>query len=126
MTPVQYATLLVVIAVLVVEAMWMQRNPTKWYYAASITFLALHAFVFYAVLMIDADIIDLNANGTLPLFTYWSSVLRLHSFITILSLEAARLPLSKLTAALPISTQKLYEPLRKIVKAILRDKDDEN
>lgn len=97
MSMIQFTTWIVVVVTLIADAIWVSRNKSKWYYSISIVVLSLHAFIFYLAVYIDGigfiDIHDLFYNKAL--FSDWSSILRLHSFITICSMELARIPAPK-------------------------------
>lgn len=86
--PIQWMSSIVVLGILIV--VYLQSRSRKslearlWLLPMAIW--ALHSLVFYSVLTIDR-------LGLAPLeisYTTWSSILRLHGYITVLGYEATR------------------------------------
>jgi hypothetical protein len=88
-TPIQIVSLLVAIVIIIIQIMWAIRNKERFYYVVPMISLSLHVVVYYTIVLMHEY--THGNDATLPFFTIWSSVLRLHSLLTILSLEVYRL-----------------------------------
>ena len=76
---VQFISIAIISAVLVIEIVWAFRNRDKWRWAVPITLWMMHAFVYYIFVIAGAQFVH-----------DWSPILRLHGYISILILEANR------------------------------------
>jgi hypothetical protein len=82
-TTLQIVSLVMVIITLIYGILSMRRYPKIAWMILSFLSLPIHALIFY-IALIYVDIKDLVYD--VPIFTTWSSGLRFHSTITVLSL----------------------------------------
>lgn len=91
---VQTATSLVILFLLVQNIRWMLMNRARFVYGMPIFLLVIHGLTFYGYnLLIRWDILLHPVIS--PFFTYWSSALRLHEFMTLALMEGLRVSFSK-------------------------------
>jgi len=81
-TNVQMVSLAVIVAIMVVEGMWMRCHRQKWRWAVPLLVWMAHSLVFYLFVLLT----DVPMTG-------WSSVLRLHGYLSVLGTEILRLRL---------------------------------
>lgn len=77
---VQLTSMLVIVAIMVLQLIWMLKHPDKWRWAVPIFLWVVHSFVFYA-----------SVFTTEWSHTDWSAILRMHGYISVLTIEAARM-----------------------------------
>lgn len=79
MSAIQWLSFIAVINIIWIEVVWMRKTPSR--NLVSIPTLAwmVHAVVFYMALLVDPS---RNYSD----YSTWSSILRLHGFITLLML----------------------------------------
>lgn len=86
--PVQVFSLVVVFGIIVMEVLQMRQQPHNQYWFIPLLAWMIHGLIFYMVLFLDrADLIPLPFN---PIYTEWSSILRLHGYLTIFAVEYNR------------------------------------
>lgn len=87
--PIQIVTMMVILATIIV-IITQVRNRRDWLWIPCFAWV-LHGILFYICLTIDrAGWLRLDVT-----YTTWSSVLRLHGFVTALGTELVRLYISK-------------------------------
>lgn len=92
--PIQWVSLAVVLVIIVLVGLQIQqrRKNTEWLWLVPVLVWMLHALLFYSVLMIDRyGVVRIDVT-----YTTWSSILRLHGFVTVLATEAARWSLRRI------------------------------
>jgi len=77
---VQAISMAIILAIIVIQIIWMRKHPDQWRWSIPVFLWMLHAFIFYVTVFFT----------DLP-HTDWSAVLRLHGYISIFIVEAARL-----------------------------------
>lgn len=86
--PVQIFSMLVVLAIIIMEVLQMHQQPQNIYWFIPLLAWMIHGLIFYVVLFLDrAGLIPLPID---PVYTSWSSVLRLHGYLTIFVVEYNR------------------------------------
>jgi len=78
----QILSLILVIIAIIIEILWMMSHKTDALLAIPELCWLVHIFVFYIIMMLD--MFDIS-------FTLWSSALRLHGVITVLSMSLYRI-----------------------------------
>ena len=78
--PVQIASVIVIVTILVMQVAWMIKHPGRWRWSVPVFLWMLHGLVFYLTLFFT----------DWP-HTTWSAILRLHGYVSVLIVEAARL-----------------------------------
>lgn len=84
MSVIQVITLTVAIVVILVELAWMWKNKETRYLALPTIFWMLHIVAFYLTIALEVNPDQIN-------HTMWSSILRLHGILSILSYAVYRL-----------------------------------
>lgn len=77
---VQATSMLVIVAIMVIQMIWMRQHPDQWRWSMPVFIWMVHAFVFY-----------LTVFFTDWPHTDWSAFLRLYGFVSVLIVEYARL-----------------------------------
>ena len=86
--PVQIFSMIVVLAIIIMEILQMRQQPNNLYWFIPLLAWMIHGFIFYLILFLDrAGMIPPFIN---PSYTEWSSILRLHGYLTILAVEYNR------------------------------------
>ena len=75
----QIVSLAVIVAIMVVEAIWVRCHRQEWRWAVPLLFWMAHSLVLYLIVLLT----------DVPMTT-WSSILRLHGYLSVLSTEIAR------------------------------------
>lgn len=84
--PIQYVSLVIILAVLIVLALEVRQAPKNWLWTVPMGMWIVHGLVFYVALFE-------NRFGWIPFdisYTSWSSILRLHGYLTVLAIEITR------------------------------------
>ena len=77
---VQATSLIVIVAILIIQVIWMFKNRQQWRWSVPIFVWMLHGLIFY-----------LTVFFTDWPHTTWSAILRLHGLVSVLTVEVARL-----------------------------------
>lgn len=86
--PIQIISMIVVIAIIILEVLQMRQQPYNMYWFIPLLAWMIHGLIFYITLFLDrAGMIPLPIN---PSYTEWSSILRLHGYLTIFIVEYNR------------------------------------
>ena len=77
---VQATSLIVIVAILIIQVIWMFKNRQQWRWSVPMFVWMLHGLIFY-----------LTVFFTDWPHTTWSAILRLHGLVSVLTVEVARL-----------------------------------
>jgi hypothetical protein len=89
--PVNIASLMVLIIILIFMTLQLKQFNNCKLWLLPMLVVIVHSTIFYVVLMLDrGGIIQFNVT-----YTTWSSILRLHTYITIAAIEATRWSLKR-------------------------------
>lgn len=84
---VQAVTLFLVFVVLITELLQVRLQPSRWLWGVPMIGLMLHMAAFYGFLFLNRY----TSFPIHPVYTSWSSVLRLHELLTLSALGICRL-----------------------------------
>jgi hypothetical protein len=82
---IQISTFIILIFCIIILQMWSRRNITRKLWSVPALILIIHICIFYGVIFFDEFFFDVFPS-TLPIFSTWSSALRLHTAITFASI----------------------------------------
>lgn len=86
--PIQVTSLIVVLAIILMEVLQMRQQPNKLYWFIPLLAWMIHGLFFYIILFMDREGLILPPID--PSYTVWSSILRLHGYLTIFIIEYNR------------------------------------
>jgi len=85
--PIQVASIVAILLILAVIYSEIRLDRREYLWSIPLILWMVHGLAFYTVLAVDrCTQLDTGIN-----FTIWSSMLRLHGYLTILGVEVARL-----------------------------------
>lgn len=98
MEPLQIISLICVAILLIQLWIDIRREPKKWLWNVPLLGLVFHMLMYYSILFADRyTLVPLTVS-----YTNWSSILRLHEIVTLLSLQTARIILKQ---GVPVSVK---------------------
>lgn len=91
LSPIQWFSLLVILGVIVQELYYIYLVPSKRLLSWVMIFWMLHGAIYYICIFMDV-----NLTVTTMSYVTWSSILRLHGYLTIFGITFYRILLAKL------------------------------